>query len=111
MGDGEVGFKKLNWAMQFVVSFLVVLGFVIPIVAAAVSLDKRQDVLEKAQVTHSTDDKANWVDVWDEVDKHDDAITDVRLAQMQMETKFLEIIRRLDELKQEIERWEPSPRG
>ena len=52
-----------------------------------------------------------WVDVWDEVDKHDDAITDVRLAQMQMETKFLEIIRRLDELKKEIERWEPSPRG
>jgi len=81
--------------------------------AANLHFDLKRDVeLNKASIVeHKEGDAEKWVDVWEDVDKHGDEITDIRLSQMQMETQFLEIIRRLDELKGEIERWEPSPRG
>ena len=111
MGDGEVGFKKLSQGLQTFIAILAIIGAIVPCVLGFVNLDRRVDDVELSQVRHEDSDSKKWTEVWEDVDDHGENITDLRLSQIQLETQFLEIIRRLDELKAEIERWEPSPRG
>ena len=111
MGDGEIGFKKLSMGLQTFIAILAIIGAIVPCVLGFVNLDKRVDDVELTQIRHEDSEGKKWEEVWEDVDSHSGSITDLRLSQIQLETQFLEIIRRLDELKAEIERWEPSPRG
>jgi hypothetical protein len=108
MGEGEVGISNLTGALKVLLLFLSILGLVVPSVLGWVNLDTRIDDVEVAQTRHEDADSKQWVKVWDDVDENGKDITNLRLSQIQLETQFLEIIRRLDELKAEIEKWEPT---
>jgi hypothetical protein len=81
--------------------------------AANLHFDLKRDVEMNREdiIANEESESKKWEIVWEDVSVNEDHITDLRLSQGQLETKFLEIIRRLDELKSEMEKWEPNPRG
>jgi hypothetical protein len=81
--------------------------------AANLHFDLKRDVEMNREdiIANEESESKKWEIVWEDVAVNEDHITDLRLSQGQLETKFLEIIRRLDELKSEMEKWEPNPRG
>jgi hypothetical protein len=80
--------------------------------AANLHYDLARDVQrnEANQKQHSDDDAKKWDVVLADVGENEDNITLLRLENKERETQFLDIVRRLEELRAELSKWEP-PRG
>lgn len=99
MGDGEVGFSKLNGGMQTFLVVLMIIGAVVPCVLGFVNLDSRQDKLEKSQNDYEEDGDHEWDKVWLKVDGNVTDINQLKLDTQKNTQYYMEIMRLLTDLK------------
>ena len=91
MGDGEVGFSKLNGGLQAFFVILGIVGMIVPVVLGFVNLDSRQDVLEEKTDTHILKDEVKWANVDEDIDslKEKDHILEISLKEQAIQFTYI----------------------
>jgi hypothetical protein len=101
MGNGDVGFSKLSYGMQTLLALLLIIGAIVPCVLGFVNLDKRQDVLENSHMEHVGKVEKKWDKTDMAIDGLQDEVHSLQLIDKELEIKYREILRRMDEFREE----------
>ena len=95
-----IKFSNLNLTMKSILTFLCILGVVVPAVLGFVNLDTRIDTAEAGLGTHLEHYEKTVDKLQTKTECNKDSIHALQLVDKGLSVQYAEILRRLDELKE-----------